>query len=507
MIRLIACFIAILALPALYGQGGETFMRVLSNHVGNFGIDMVTPSVLFQRSDSSFMIFGRIREGADRYYPVYQQYDRKGGIMQSKDFNPGFSTLNYGHGSTFETSDGGIIHRGGTGWQGEQVIIKFDSKLNEQWRITADSTISSSRNLVENNNHLVSAFVRYTSSGSYETLLKISLDSGRIIQEKTLTEICPTCDTTFSATSNLTLRNGNFYFNVIEDGRGNPENYKYWFVKMDDSLKVLNNCFIPLKIGTEYSNPVKLYQANSLIFLYDSAKSSNQFSTANIVEDFTNFSVQKNVSYTNKHGKILANYFTIYDNNYTYLDYTICNTYEDTNQEFCATNLVQLDEKGKLIRSFPLNHKDSTGRYRYYNITNLQKTLEGGFVFTFRHPGGGTDAPWYLVVTDSNMLINSKPFWHKFYSGDTNKTIEISEDGQKFSVGVFPIPVDEKLNISFNKSLNASFELRDLNGLTLLIGQFENSVRLDVSNIPNGIYFLQIRGEGILETRKVIVSH
>ena len=167
---------------------------------------------------------------------------------------------------------------------------------------------------------------------------------------------------------------------------------------------------------------------------------------------------------------------------------------------------MKFNNEGISLKKFPLNHKDSMGHYRYYTITNLQKTLEGGFALTFEHPSV-TDAPWYLVVTDSNMLINSKPFWHKFYSGDTNKTIEISEDGQKFSVGVFPIPVDEKLNISFNKSLNASFELRALNGLTLLIGQFENSVRLDVSNIPNGIYFLQIRGEGILETRKVIVSH
>ncbi|MCB0481960.1 MAG: T9SS type A sorting domain-containing protein [Flavobacteriales bacterium] len=507
MIRVIACLIALMAMSEIFGQGGDTFIRQLSNHVGNFGIDMVSPSVLFQRSDSSFMIFGRIREGADRYYPVYQQYDRKGGFNQSKDFNLGFSTLNYGHGSTFETGDGGIIHRGGVGWQGEQVIIKFDSKLNEQWRITADSTISSSRNLVVINNHLYSFFTRYSLSGSYETLLKITLDSGKVINERALFAFCGQCDTTYSSGIGLLVMGGRLYFSSTQNPRDDYKNHILRYFEVDSNLNLLGQGQIPYHVGYEISRPFKLGNSEKILFFQDSVNNNNNkifYSVANSYQQATITSDYKNEGLF---GKVTpANEF--YDNqNRLYIDVSIRSVYPDTNWGYAVQHLIEFGQNGEFLRKLPLNHKDSAGRYHTYQITNLQRTLNGGFAFTVHEPPGHSTYPWHLVVTDSNMLVDGKPFWHRFYSGDTNKTIGIIEDGQKYSVGVFPNPVDEKLNISFNKSLNASFELRALNGLTLLIGQFENSVRLDVSNIPNGIYFLQIRGEGISETRKVVISH
>ena len=167
---------------------------------------------------------------------------------------------------------------------------------------------------------------------------------------------------------------------------------------------------------------------------------------------------------------------------------------------------MKFNNEGISLKKFPLNHKDSMGHYRYYTITNLQKTLEGGFAFTFEHPSV-TDAPWYLVVTDSNMLVNGRPFWHKFYSGDTTKTVGFNNENSNSKFGSYPNPTTSNLYIELYNGQMTNYSLQNLNGQILLEGSFENKTHLDVSNLSDGIYFLQLKGEGILETRKVIVSH
>jgi hypothetical protein len=161
---------------------------------------------------------------------------------------------------------------------------------------------------------------------------------------------------------------------------------------------------------------------------------------------------------------------------------------------------------GDAIRKYPLNHKDSTGRYRTYTINNLQKTLDGGFAFTLHEPPGHSTYPWHLVVTDSNMLVDGKPFWYTFYAGDTTKTNELSQVMSANNLRIYPNPTSSILTLELNTNQTVNYTLQNLNGQNMLAGSFDRSTQINTANLPNGIYFLHLQGEGILETRKIVVQ-
>lgn len=85
-------------------------------------------------------------------------------------------------------------------------------------------------------------------------------------------------------------------------------------------------------------------------------------------------------------------------------------------------------------------------------------------------------------------------------------------DGVQLEVKVFPNPVYNELNLNFEskESFQAQVVIYDLMGRQLLANRVDvfngsNQVRLDVNNLSNGIYLLQVRNkEGVLFTEKVI---
>ncbi len=133
-------------------------------------------------------------------------------------------------------------------------------------------------------------------------------------------------------------------------------------------------------------------------------------------------------------------------------------------------------------------------------MQSLTRANDGGFLMT------GViveNSPWisYLFKTDSIGNIYESDIGTTFPS---TMAPEISEK-PKFSV--YPIPTGSTLKITYSFNGIISNRLVDLSGVVMHSDQMQGTTTIDVSGYPNGIYFLQIQGEGILETRKIIISH
>jgi CHRD domain/Secretion system C-terminal sorting domain len=91
-----------------------------------------------------------------------------------------------------------------------------------------------------------------------------------------------------------------------------------------------------------------------------------------------------------------------------------------------------------------------------------------------------------------------------------NGTFELN--GQKLSVKIAPNPVSERLNVLFesNEQFDAQFVILDIAGREItsknvFILRGPNTVEVSMSNVDNGIYFVQMRqGNRLLFTEKVV---
>jgi len=76
-----------------------------------------------------------------------------------------------------------------------------------------------------------------------------------------------------------------------------------------------------------------------------------------------------------------------------------------------------------------------------------------------------------------------------------------------FSLNVFPVPADNKLNIEFENTGLAQIELIDINGKILFQTEtFEAIYNLDVSNFLRGTYILKIVKGGKIDFKKIIIE-
>ncbi len=122
-----------------------------------------------------------------------------------------------------------------------------------------------------------------------------------------------------------------------------------------------------------------------------------------------------------------------------------------------------------------------------------------------------TDYNTHIVKTDTcfNAKSDKYPQWALNFPecGKLTNGQDEFEKIEQRNISVYPNPSQSVVNISTSINGDLDMEVFSLNGQSLNQQQFEKSTQVDVSNLPSGIYFLQIKGEGILETRKIIVNH
>ncbi|HLT34331.1 MAG TPA: T9SS type A sorting domain-containing protein [Aquaticitalea sp.] len=84
--------------------------------------------------------------------------------------------------------------------------------------------------------------------------------------------------------------------------------------------------------------------------------------------------------------------------------------------------------------------------------------------------------------------------------------IEVAQ--QSLSVDLYPIPAHDDLNLSFAKPMSGSFYIADIIGRKITTQDFKetNQVKIDLSQLPNGVYFINIQSEEKYLIKKFSVS-
>ena len=75
------------------------------------------------------------------------------------------------------------------------------------------------------------------------------------------------------------------------------------------------------------------------------------------------------------------------------------------------------------------------------------------------------------------------------------------------SLTIFPIPTKDVLNIEMNENQNGKLSIIDQTGKIVHSGQLlpaTRNIRINISNLPNGIYFLQIQGDKAVYSKQFI---
>lgn len=133
-------------------------------------------------------------------------------------------------------------------------------------------------------------------------------------------------------------------------------------------------------------------------------------------------------------------------------------------------------------------------------ITGLYETNESPYTHSPYDTLENMDPNYVFEVTKGTL--GAMCFFAKAYE---NMTVNDSEFDQ---VKIFPNPVSETLNILRNENTPLKFYLSDLSGKNVISGKSnEKSAVIDTSSLPNGNYILNLTGENLKQSHKIIVKH
>ncbi|MCK9236191.1 MAG: T9SS type A sorting domain-containing protein, partial [Acholeplasmataceae bacterium] len=91
-------------------------------------------------------------------------------------------------------------------------------------------------------------------------------------------------------------------------------------------------------------------------------------------------------------------------------------------------------------------------------------------------------------------------------------TIGISEQNT-IDLHIYPNPAHGQITIKSSRSVNTSLMIRltDVLGKVMRSKQIESAAdgfthQLDITDIPNGIYFLRVEGDGVRSSLKLVIQ-
>jgi hypothetical protein len=128
--------------------------------------------------------------------------------------------------------------------------------------------------------------------------------------------------------------------------------------------------------------------------------------------------------------------------------------------------------------------------------------------------GGGFKVNPFIVGGDTLILggsVNNTEdiFISKFTCDGINNVRENSTNQQ---INIYPNPTSEILNINFLQTQRRNTEVVITNLLGEQVKEARNKsqeerVEMDVSNLPNGIYFVSVKTTEGIFTKKIIIQH
>ncbi|MBN2773164.1 MAG: T9SS type A sorting domain-containing protein, partial [Prolixibacteraceae bacterium] len=120
--------------------------------------------------------------------------------------------------------------------------------------------------------------------------------------------------------------------------------------------------------------------------------------------------------------------------------------------------------------------------------------------------------PFSHMLTEYEEYVNENDIWalssksKYFYSPIQISNVEISETGL---LKVFPNPASDALTFRYTgPEQELNLKMFDSQGKSYIDKIFSNTININTSVVPNGLYFYRISGNGnILESGKIIIKH
>lgn len=127
----------------------------------------------------------------------------------------------------------------------------------------------------------------------------------------------------------------------------------------------------------------------------------------------------------------------------------------------------------------------------------------------------GGDIVWDTPVGSINFYANDGAGGGQvdfYYIDDvtvTDMTVSVEEIGFTPEFNVYPMPANDVINLDWNFAETVQASIIDLNGKKVYSDQINafNNTRIDISELREGIYFVQITDGTLNMTKKIIVKH
>lgn len=149
---------------------------------------------------------------------------------------------------------------------------------------------------------------------------------------------------------------------------------------------------------------------------------------------------------------------------------------------------------------------DTSGIYvngAFYAGTIQNTTTNLNFGFDVNSAGRtrlyyGDQTYWYESLKDGAVMI--RPFF-KYLPADIS-VIEV----ERLTFGVYPNPAGSTLFIDTER-MNADVQIVDIQGRVLMKQNWQFGQSLDISQFPNGLYFVQMRAGNSYGVEKLMIQH
>ena len=226
----------------------------------------------------------------------------------------------------------------------------------------------------------------------------------------------------------------------------------------------------------------------------------NNFGEGGTLESWS-FEICGNLS---PNGPVLVNNETlevpVAGNNPIQVNLLLAEDVDNTPGELVYT-LVEAPTKGRLLRF---------GNPLTVGQTFTQQDIFGSAV-TYQHDGTAEEADLFtFTVSDGTGGWLGTPVYNIVISEDA--IVSTSETEADQSIGLFPNPASDQVNISFKSPMqNVNLSIYNIQGQKIQQKQIENissnqRETLNTAAIPNGIYFLELQSDAVRVVKKITIQ-
>lgn len=161
-----------------------------------------------------------------------------------------------------------------------------------------------------------------------------------------------------------------------------------------------------------------------------------------------------------------------------------------------------IPQEGDSLALFAMTKRNGTPVDYVYELFDPGDTTDYHQVsINMNTPDAECDSLMIIIV--SSTMMNSSSV---LYVDDIELSFVNSiADHDKFPGSVYPNPASDRLYLHPNSDQPYTWTLTDLTGKTLLTGEAVGETSINTKDCATGVYLLQISGDGISGTRKVMI--